>query len=243
MRKVVLLAIFALAGCQSPGSYLSNRVRDLGECFRGQIGSGLGVGASVSAAGMADVGLSVSSVKRSNGVGWVYGEGFAFGAGKTGEEGETELDLTALAPIALPVLLISPPSGNKDIIPLHWRVDGTAESNFSLAHSTHACYCLFPGLASGVGDPEHPLPPDTYPQDPDLDPPPFTAHPDAWSEEGIKVSPRSRVHAFDLEARVYAGVVYAKVGFSPGEFFDFLFGWFGIDIAGDDETPEVKVEA
>jgi hypothetical protein len=33
---------------------------------------------------------------------------------------------------------------------------------------------------------------------------------------------------------VHLGFVCARVGFSPGEFVDFLLGWFGIDIAGDD---------
>ena len=44
----------------------------------------------------------------------------------------------------------------------------------------------------------------------------------------------ARIHAFDIEASVYAGIVYARAGFSPGEFVDFLLGWFGVDIAGDD---------
>lgn len=44
-----------------------------------------------------------------------------------------------------------------------------------------------------------------------------------------------RVHAFDVEASVFLGA-YVRVGFSPGEFVDFLLGWFGLDIAGDDTT-------
>lgn len=46
----------------------------------------------------------------------------------------------------------------------------------------------------------------------------------------------SRVHAWDIEASAFAGVIYARVGFSPGEFLDFLLGWFGVDIAGDDRA-------
>ena len=48
-----------------------------------------------------------------------------------------------------------------------------------------------------------------------------------------------RLHAFDVE--VYAGFfpLDAVVGFSPGEFVDFVLGWFGLDIAGDDrELPK-----
>ena len=47
-----------------------------------------------------------------------------------------------------------------------------------------------------------------------------------------------RVHAFDIEVWVHAGLPFVIAGFSPGEFVDFLFGWFGIDIAGDDEPWE-----
>ena len=41
-----------------------------------------------------------------------------------------------------------------------------------------------------------------------------------------------------LEARIYAGIIYAKFGFSPGQFADFLLGVFGLDIAGDDTAAE-----
>jgi hypothetical protein len=44
----------------------------------------------------------------------------------------------------------------------------------------------------------------------------------------------ARIHAFDIEAGISALFVGVRVGFSPGELLDFLLGWFGIDIAGDD---------
>ncbi|MCZ6691298.1 MAG: hypothetical protein O7H41_17055 [Planctomycetota bacterium] len=65
-----------------------------------------------------------------------------------------------------------------------------------------------------------------------------------WSEAGRKRFPFARVRAFDIEASVYA-FVYARAGFSPGEFVDFFLGWFGVDIARDDvavETGEPPVE-
>ena len=47
--------------------------------------------------------------------------------------------------------------------------------------------------------------------------------------------PRWRaIHAFDIEVAAYAGLLHARLGFSPGEFADFLLGWFGLDLAGDD---------
>jgi hypothetical protein len=50
------------------------------------------------------------------------------------------------------------------------------------------------------------------------------------------------ITAFDIEAGVFAGFVGVHVGVSPGQLADFLLGWFGVDIAGDDtgsiEAPE-----
>ena len=48
----------------------------------------------------------------------------------------------------------------------------------------------------------------------------------------------ANVHAFDVEVNA-AAIVGFDLGFSPGEFVDFLLGWFGLDIAGDDRAlPE-----
>lgn len=47
-------------------------------------------------------------------------------------------------------------------------------------------------------------------------------------------NPRHRwVEAFDLEAGAIV-LVGGRIGFSPGQFADFLAGWFGADPAGDD---------
>ncbi len=42
------------------------------------------------------------------------------------------------------------------------------------------------------------------------------------------------IHWFDVEAGAIAGVVHVRFGLSLGELADFLLGWFGADIAGDD---------
>lgn len=47
-------------------------------------------------------------------------------------------------------------------------------------------------------------------------------------------SRRTLLHSFDLEASFFAIVFGLEVGFSLGEFVDFLLGLFTIDIAGDD---------
>jgi hypothetical protein len=49
----------------------------------------------------------------------------------------------------------------------------------------------------------------------------------------------ARIHAFDIEAQV-AIVAYVDVGWSPGEFLDFLLGFLTIDIAKDDKPKEKK---
>ena len=53
-------------------------------------------------------------------------------------------------------------------------------------------------------------------------------------EESRRVTRWSRVHLFDIEVGAFALIVGARAGFSPGEFLDFLLGWFGADIAKDD---------
>jgi hypothetical protein len=55
------------------------------------------------------------------------------------------------------------------------------------------------------------------------------------NEEGIH---RDWLHDFDVEAgaNVFVGL---SLGFSVGEFLDFLLGWFMIDLAGDDD-PQVR---
>ncbi len=49
---------------------------------------------------------------------------------------------------------------------------------------------------------------------------------------------RSDIHYFDFEVNVLALIVGFQFGFSLGEWFDFLLGWIGIDIADDDDPVE-----
>ena len=62
------------------------------------------------------------------------------------------------------------------------------------------------------------------------------------SQLAARARRKARVHTFDLEVGAFALILGARVGFSPGEFVDFLLGWFGVDIAGDDREmgPEEK---
>ncbi len=49
---------------------------------------------------------------------------------------------------------------------------------------------------------------------------------------------RSDVHYFDFEFNFLALVIGFQFGFSWGEWVDFMLGWFGIDIADDDDPAE-----
>jgi hypothetical protein len=48
---------------------------------------------------------------------------------------------------------------------------------------------------------------------------------------------RPIIDAFDIEVGASLGLS-ARVGFSPGQFLDFLLGWFGPDIGDDDTEPQ-----
>jgi hypothetical protein len=54
-----------------------------------------------------------------------------------------------------------------------------------------------------------------------------------WNRENRRTNRYARIHAFDIEGEV-AILGYVEVGWSPGEFVDFLLGFVGIDIAKDD---------
>ena len=45
---------------------------------------------------------------------------------------------------------------------------------------------------------------------------------------------------FDLECSATAGVIGVHIGFSPGQLFDFVFGWTGMDIGKDDTKDKEK---
>ena len=71
----------------------------------------------------------------------------------------------------------------------------------------------------------------------------WRASPRVWSADAIRRNRRAHIHLFDIEVRVHALIMSARAGFSPGEFVDFLLGWFGVDIAGDDRGLEPEEKA
>ena len=230
---IPLFLIVALTtGCQTTvGNYFAERGRDFGECFRLQVGGGPGLGVCARVGGLLDIGLGVASYYREHGVGWHYGDGYAFGLGETGDLEEWDVNFTILQPLAViasPFLLLGPPDfhgGNPAwyfLAPPHWETKKTQGLDWK---GTQASWALIPAYLSLINDETAEGSKGT-----DL----------LWSRQVTDVTRKARVHAFDVEASVYAGIVYARAGFSPGEFVDFLLGWFGVDIAGDDRllSPE-----
>jgi hypothetical protein len=55
--------------------------------------------------------------------------------------------------------------------------------------------------------------------------------------------PNGFVDYFGIEAAAFAGVAGTRIGFNVAELGDFLLGWFGLDILGDDIQPEEKEQA
>jgi hypothetical protein len=90
----------------------------------------------------------------------------------------------------------------------------------------HGCFGLLPGIFSMTG-PEPSTPRGGF------------GLRGLWDSKANRPEDRfARVHIFDVEAGVSMLVVGARAGFSPGELLDFLLGWFGVDIAGDDHVLE-----
>ncbi|MCZ6691323.1 MAG: hypothetical protein O7H41_17180 [Planctomycetota bacterium] len=269
-----LLALLSLGtSCQTTvGNYLGNRGRDLGDCFRLQVGFGPGVGASASAGGNLHLGLAVAAVPRSLGVGWVYGEGNLgpLGPGGNGWDGVVDYSLGMWVGVFIAAASgagshsagAHDPSRGYRMPGFHWQIDGHPHATLSPSYAQHACYSFLPVFLSRVGprsdagqpsraspersddwrsgevDPEAWSPDGTDEAPSSIKPLHWREHPIMWSGRALRLNRRAHIHAFDIEASVYAGMVYARAGFSPGEFVDFLLGWFGVDIAGDDRPLE-----
>ena len=233
---LLLTSMFG-AGCLSTQKYLDERVTDFGDCFRLQTGLGPGIGMTVRAGGMLHVGLTAASVPRSLGVGWVYGEayGLGFGSNGTGWDGEGDFSLPVWMLVFIGGLARDTTSPiNDPIHPFHWQIEGAPKMTLSSAYAEHACWSFLPGVLSVIGEPYHGGNPSAERPQAGTSPLPLEEHPRVWTCDARELNPYAHVHAFDIEVSAYAGVAYARAGLSPGEFLDFLLGWFGVDIAGDD---------
>lgn len=63
----------------------------------------------------------------------------------------------------------------------------------------------------------------------------YSLFPGGLNEGGLR---RSDIHYFDIEFNFLALVIGFQFGFSLGEWVDFMLGWFGVDIADDDDPAE-----
>ncbi|MCZ6687975.1 MAG: hypothetical protein O7H41_00020 [Planctomycetota bacterium] len=212
----ILFAALATTGCQTTvGNYFANRGRDLSECFMVQAGLGFGLGVDVKAAGLVHADALMAFYARHWSVGWVYGdprptemfaeEGFPF----EGDQGT-----------------------------LFWH---RSVSSVGVIRGAHGCFSILPAVLSWE---------DSFWLWNDIDElgewmaEQGTTYPPGFDVEGylkdllMKRRPMhrwARLHVFDVEVGVFIGVVGVRAGFSPGEFLDFILGWFGVDIAGDDQ--------
>lgn len=222
------------SGCHTAvGRYFGNRAKDFGEVFRVEVNGGLGFGASVEAAGLLHAGLGGGTKPFFAGAGWNYGtaHGLLGAPHRAGARGSTvSLPLNPI-PIGDPLWVLhlrqSPPHGG-----------------------LHSCWWLLPGffgesiVSAGGGVSRARLWTDAALREPTV----LGAPPGATTLDGIDIDTArlravhrwNHVHAFDVSADVYALVVHVGVGFSLGEFADFLLGWFGLDIAGDDAPVEQR---
>jgi hypothetical protein len=223
-------------GCQSAlGKYFANRARDFGECWRAEVRFAAGIGVDVQAAGLLHVGVGgyfapgVRLFGDEWGLGWIYGHPIV-SAARPGLAGAAYLPATLI-----PHALGGPHSPGPFSRGWHFAGEELGPPNVWRRHS---CYGLLPGLISNVATSEaaERFGPD-WAQRTDL--------PECWeawwgyrlwTAEALRLDPWSHVHAFDCELGLSALFFEARLGFSPGEFVDFVLGWVGADIAGDD-TP------
>lgn len=239
--KLLLLALLLLAGLSAAGcrtmtgaEWFADRARDLADTVRVQVGVGPGIGVNLRAGGVLQGGLCVATVPHAGGIGWDYGRPWGL-AGDTHDAWDGEVSASACAPFlafVLPAAALGkardpadranplnwPPAG-KNALFGYWRIEGADGPTVRWSRATRTGYVVADGFWGRVRPPGAPI-----------------SHRSAalWREEARAFNPRAHWHAFDVEASVYAGLVYAKVGVSPGEMLDFALGCFGLDIAGDD---------
>ncbi|MHC5021707.1 MAG: hypothetical protein ACYTGX_16675, partial [Planctomycetota bacterium] len=128
------------SGCKAFGAYMADRGRDFGQIVRVQVGVGAGFGVSALAGPAGHVGVGAGMIPYEFGVGWVYGEGYAFGA-----NGRERID----SEIYWPFTWISP--GGKPL-GAGFHTAGDAIGPRGVGGHRHVCWGLLPGLASEEPD-------------------------------------------------------------------------------------------
>ncbi len=219
------------SGCQSLGTYFKDRGNDFADCFKADVGV-MGIGAE------AHVRIT---------------DAFATGAGvsaalKIGFKGR-HIDGWADWHVGLP------------FSPIYWFTEGENHREFPLTYycltGNKAFFCItgtvscIPGSYEAESVLVYPI---AFEKTPERNSPFNMCDIDnnniSEVEKYALMRPQKKpfsgnlLHSFDIEAGGTIGFILcasAHVGFSPGEFADFMLGWFGLDIAGDD-TASLKHE-
>lgn len=234
-RRLLVILLIAcgfccLTGCATAGPYWRDRWLDFADCFKGDVGYGFGAGAHVRV-------TDVFSLGAGGGYMWKHG----FKGRRVGQWNDILLGWPVANVIfafdVMPELygggstfgsngsdvlfgiILCIPMNNASIGRWPEETGNNPECNrdgfFKGGFSNHSILGLNV-LALEREYPGEPVNPDKYRCPP--------------------------IEAFDIEVGAMLGLAAVHVGFSPGQFADFLLGWFGLDIAGDDTKNAPAVQ-
>jgi len=226
MRKMWLvlsgLAILAV-GCSRPGTYWQNRALDFADCFRTEVGTGYGLDVQVGATDWLAAGVGASSSRM---VGFVgrHPVGPEHGNNRNGHLG------FPVSNVLVPLMLLA---GEETDYENPWLLFCCApfmlaDGQYRNAPRSKASQCwiscvdqrecspLYRQVGSGFGIS-------------------IVALADSNRGRGLCAPGPKLADAFEVDIGAALVVVSARVGFSFGQLADFVLGFFGLDIAGDDE--------
>lgn len=182
-------------------------VRDFLDPYRVVVGAGSGAGVRFSSMGLVHTGLEFGVKPDFGAIGWKYGRPFAFhnAADRLGFDADQALVYETRSLFGADELT----------------------GSYRLARRSFA---LFPAVFTWVdsADPTR----SEWTVDPERVE--LADEHYLWSARTWKDERFAMVHAFDIETEVML-LGYIDVGYSPGEFVDFVTSLFGFDLAGDDD--------
>lgn len=181
--------------------------RDFLDPYRVVVGAGSGAGVRANAVGVVHTGLAFGLKPELSALGWKYGRPFAFRS--FGEGLAFDADQSSIV---------------------------VTRSLFDADYTTGAyrlgrrSFFLFPALFTWVDSADPGRIEWTVPEE-SVE---LASEHYLWSARTWRDERFAMIHAFDIEAEVML-LLYVDVGFSPGEWLDFLTSLFGFDLAGDDD--------
>ncbi|HPD16416.1 MAG TPA: hypothetical protein PLE19_15795 [Planctomycetota bacterium] len=219
---LVLLA----AGCACPAAYWRNRGLDFADCFRAEAGTGIGLDIQLAATDWLAAGVGASGSHMAGFVGR-HPVGPRHGNGRNVHFGYPLLNV--LVPVAL---LTGEEAGHDDplllafiapflLVDCQWRNAPRSDAGGGWFPDVkqRECSPLYRLVASGFGIN-------------------FPALAVGGRGRGLRAPGPKLVDAFEVDVGATLIAPSARVGFSFGQFLDFLLGWTTLDIAGDDEARE-----